>query len=255
MTLAVKAATDRGLRREHNQDYYGFWTPDDPAECDRQGVLLVVADGMGGARGGEVASRLAVEALLRAYREGKGGSVLPVLAEALQTANREVHRENLKDPNLAGMGTTCTAAVVCGSELFVAHVGDSRAYLVRKGSIRQLTRDHSLVAYLVEEKSLTPEEARVDPRRNLVTRSLGLSADVEVDAFAVESGIGPGDTLLLCSDGLHGSVDDHELARAASGRDLAQVCQELIALANGAGGTDNITVVLARLETEDAEDS
>jgi len=248
--LAVKAATDRGLKREHNQDSYACWIPDAPEVLERQGVLLVVADGMGGARAGDVASRLAVETVVDSYQRAQG-SVLTALSQAIEAANEKVYGENLRDPSLVGMGTTCTSAVIHGAALFLAHVGDSRAYLVGAGGIRQLTRDHSLVAYLVEEKSLTPEEARVDPRRNLVTRSLGLTSGVEVDAFEFELRLRTGDTLLLCSDGLHGVVDDSDLARAVHGRDLDVACRELIALANRAGGPDNITAVLARLEEED----
>jgi protein phosphatase len=192
---------------------------------------------------------LAVEKVVDSYQQAEG-SVLTALIQAIETANREVYRENLKDPNLVGMGTTCTAAVVLGSALYLAHVGDSRAYLVGNGGIRQLTRDHSLVAYLVEEKSLTPEEARMDPRRNLVTRSLGLTSSVEVDALEFELQLRPGETLLLCSDGLHGTVEDAALERAIHGQDLEVACRDLIALANRAGGPDNITVVLARLEEE-----
>lgn len=248
MRLAVEAITDIGLRRETNQDSYASWVAEDLGERDRRGVLLVVADGMGGARGGDVASRRAVETLVAAYRSAPGDDVLAALTQAVKEANRTVHGQSLSDPSLAGMGTTCTAAAVRGSDIFLAHVGDSRAYLVNSGSIRQLTRDHSLVAHLVEQQTLTPEEARVDPRRNLVTRSLGLIPDVEVDAVHIAAGLHPGDTLLLCSDGLHGSVTDEDLRRAVAGRDLGAACRDLVALANDAGGVDNITVVLARLE-------
>ncbi len=250
MSLVVKAKTDRGLRRESNQDSFACWIPEDPGERDRKGVLLVVADGMGGARGGDVASRGAVDTLVRVYREAADSNVGQALARAVQQANQSVHEQSLADPDLAGMGTTCTAAVVRNGDIFLAHVGDSRAYLVTSAGIRQLTRDHSLVAHLVEQQTLTPEEARIDPRRNLVTRSLGLGPEVEIDTVALTAGLGRGDTLLLCSDGLHGAITDQELQHAVAGRELEVACRDLVALANQAGGPDNITVILARLDEE-----
>jgi serine/threonine protein phosphatase PrpC len=174
-------------------------------------------------------------------------SPLEELRVAVEEANRAVNEQAAVDPALTGMGTTCTALVVRDQEAFVAHVGDSRAYLVRNGRIHQLTRDHSVVAQLVDQKQLSPELASVDPRRNVVTRSVGVKAQVEVDAERIGELIQPGDTFLLCSDGLHGQVNDEELARLASGPDLERACRDLIALANGRGGPDNITVLLTRM--------
>jgi protein phosphatase len=247
-TLAVRAATDLGLRRSENEDSHGCWIPDEPAAQERRGALMVVADGMGGSQAGEVASRLAVETVLGAYRDGHGEDALDDLRRAVVEANRAVYEQSTANPQHTGMGTTCTALVVRDREALVAHVGDSRAYLVRDGRIRQLTHDHSLVAQMVQRNEITPEQARTDPRRNVVTRSVGVSADVEVDAERVELPLEPGDTLLLCSDGLHGQVTDEELAHAASGPDLDVACRELIGLANQRGGPDNITVMLARVE-------
>jgi len=248
MTIAVKAATDLGLKRSQNEDSHGFWIPEDEARRARRGVLLVVADGMGGSRAGEVASRLAVETVLGVYRSAEDEDVPVVLRRAVEEANRVVHGESVARPDLHGMGTTCTAVVVRGHEAWLAHVGDSRAYLLRQGAIEQLTRDHSLVAQLVRENQLTREEARTDPRRNVVTRSVGVAPEVEVDVEAFPQALRPGDTLLLCSDGLHGLVNDEELAETGSGPDLERSCRELIALARERGGPDNITVLLARLE-------
>ena len=245
MTLVVQAASDQGLKRPHNEDTFACWSSDDPRDRDR-GALLVVADGMGGSRAGEVASKLAVESVLRTYREGRDG-VLADLLSSIENANRTVHEASLARPELRGMGTTLTAAVVREREIYVAHVGDSRAYVVSGGGIRQVTRDHSLVAQLVESRQITPEQARTDPRRNVVTRSVGVGGSVEIDAERVEPGLQDGDTVLLCTDGLHGLVTDEELARAASGADLRRACDDLIALAKQRGGHDNITVILARV--------
>jgi protein phosphatase len=248
MTVAVQAGTDIGLKREQNEDWYACWQPDDPA--DRlHGTLMVVADGMGGTRAGEVASHLAVDAVVSSYREANGDAPLESLGRAVETANRVVHQQSISDPELRGMGTTCTAVVVRDREAFIAHVGDSRVYVVREGSIRQLTRDHSLVAQLVESRHLTPEQARVDPRRNLVTRSVGVGASVTVDLEHPDP-LREGDTMILCTDGLHGLVEDDELANLASDRDLDAACGRMIALARERGAPDNITVILARLSAD-----
>ncbi len=168
MRVAVRAGTDLGLRRAQNEDHYAIWHP--PGSQDGEaGVLLVVADGMGGARAGEVASHLAVEALLQRWTREGGEDTTVRLQRSLEEANRAVHEHAAAHPELHGMGTTCTALYARDREAFVGHVGDSRAYLVRGGSIRQLTRDHSLVAQLVQIRQITPEQARTDPRRNVVT--------------------------------------------------------------------------------------
>lgn len=245
--VAVHAETDLGLKRQENEDSHAVWVPEDPAELERRGVLLLVADGMGGCRAGEVASRMTADTVLRGYRDGPGVDPLADLRQAVESANRAVHAESVAHPDLGGMGTTCTALVVRGGEAYLAHVGDSRAYLVRDGRLRQLTQDHSLVAQLLERRQITEEEARSDPRRNVITRSIGVAAEVEVDAQRLDAELREGDTLLLCSDGLHGQVTERDLVEAASARDLAAGCRQLIALANKRGGPDNITVVLARI--------
>jgi protein phosphatase len=246
MTVRVATASDVGLKRSQNEDRFAVWNPNG-AEADTRGALLVVADGMGGAMAGEVASQLAIDCVTRAYRESSG-DIVGDLKRAILSANRVIHDHSCEHPELRGMGTTCTALVARGHEAFFAHVGDSRAYLVRDGAIRQLTQDHSLVAQLVEHRQITPEQAKLDPRRNVVTRSVGVGADVEVDADAVGDALAAGDALVLCTDGLHGLVEDAEIARLATGADPEHACRELVALANLRGGTDNITVVIGRVE-------
>jgi protein phosphatase len=242
---ATAAATDVGRRRSDNEDRYAVWTSDD----DRAGspeALLVVCDGMGGSNAGEVASRLAVDTVLRVYEEKHGEDPLEALTAAVQAANQEVWQHSRTRADLQGMGTTCTAVAVRGTEALLVHVGDSRAYLIRDGRARQLTSDHSLVAQLVASGQLTKESARTDPRRNVVTRSVGATPSVEVEAIRLEDPLRPGDTLLLCSDGLHGQVSEDEIGRLASHESLDRVCRDLIALANQRGGPDNITVAVAR---------
>ena len=246
MDVQARAATDIGLKRSMNEDRYGLWLPEERVVRERRGVLLVIADGMGGARAGEVASQTAVEKVLESYREAQG-EPLEDLQVAMIAANHAVHNESLLHPELSGMGTTLTALVLRGSGAFLAHVGDSRAYLVRGGRARQLTMDHSLVAQLMRAGHLTPEEARVDPRRNVVTRSVGAAPVVQADVTALAEPLRAGDTLLLTTDGLHGLVSDEELGAAASDPDLDAVCGRLVALARQRGGPDNITVIAARL--------
>jgi protein phosphatase len=246
MDVQVRTATDRGLRRPRNEDHLACWLPEEPEARERRGVLLLVADGMGGAQAGDVASRLAVERALATYREA-GGEPLEDLREAFRAANRAVYEESLLQPGRRGMGTTLTALVLRGGEAFVAHVGDSRAYRLQGRTVRRLTEDHSLVAQLVKEGDLTPEQARLDPRRNVVTRSVGVGPEVEADVARVEGPLSAGETLLLTTDGLHGLMADEEIGQLASNPDLEEACRGLVRLARERGGPDNITVVAARL--------
>jgi serine/threonine protein phosphatase PrpC len=250
MKLEIKGATDLGRKRPVNEDSHAWWVPSAPEELSRRGILLVVADGMGGAQAGERASRIAVETVLRRYRDASAEDPLKDLQDAVEEANAAIHSESVTQDDKAGMGTTCTAVVVLDDDTLVAHVGDSRAYLIQDGEIRQLTHDHSLVQHLVERGQITAEEARVDPRRNVVTRSVGVSPVVEVDAERFTGLLRPGDTLVLCSDGLHGLVSDAELAELVGSSDLDEACRLLITLANGRGGHDNITILLARVVPE-----
>jgi protein phosphatase len=251
MPLRVLSATDLGLKRARNEDSHGVWSADDPAQRARRGTLVVVADGMGGSAAGEVASQLTVETVLEHYRKGSG-DVLDDLRAAVEAANREVNTKSRVAPELSGMGTTCTALVIREPDAWIAHVGDSRAYLLRAGTLHQLTQDHSLVAQLVQRNQMTEEQARVDPRRNVITRSVGVAETVEIDAFKLDRPLEPGDTLLLCSDGLYGQLTAEELAGAMAVADLGEASQRLITLANEHGGPDNITGVLVRLEPDAA---
>lgn len=249
LRAAVVAATDVGRRRDHNEDHHAAWIPDDPAELEHRGMLLVVADGMGGSQAGEVASKLAAETVVQRYVAGAGNSPLADLRAAVESANRQVFEQGMADPHLSGMGTTCTALALRGNQAWIAHVGDSRAYMMRGYELSLLTRDHTLVAHLIEQNELSLEDARTDPRRNVMLRSVGVGEDVEVDAEPIEGPLKPGDTLLLCSDGLHGLVSDEELGQAMQQEDMTSACQDLLALANERGGPDNITVVMARIES------
>jgi serine/threonine protein phosphatase PrpC len=199
--------------------------------------LFAVADGMGGHQGGEVASKLALELLRRA---ADGGSDL---AEVVREANRAVFSKASEDPGLTGMGTTLTAVVLQGDRLRLAHVGDSRMYRVRDGSMERITRDHTVVENLVEKGQLTPREAHIHPQRSILTRALGVEEDVQVDEAEVD--IEPGDRLLLCSDGLTGMVDEDDILAILTRNDDPQAASDaLVDAANEAGGQDNITAVV-----------
>lgn len=244
--MAVHGVTDIGLRRTQNEDHFAYWPPEAAAR-ERDGLLIAVADGMGGALAGEVASQLAVDAALGVWRSANGEPPTAVLRRAVEAANLAVHEESLARPDRHGMGTTLTLVVCRGDRAWVAHVGDSRAYLVRHGAIRQLTEDHSLVAQLVREQQMTPEQARVDHRRNVVTRSVGVGEHVDIDVLEVPEPLEHGDTLVVTTDGLHGLVEDDEIAGAVARGELGPACDALVDLARERGGYDNITVVMARL--------
>ena len=230
------ALTDVGRQRAGNED---SMLEDSP--------LFVVADGMGGAQAGEVASRLAVETLAR-LRPDDDEQAEEELVEAVREANRRIHARAQEDRELAGMGTTITAAWVHDGQIAIGHVGDSRAYRWRDGELAQLTDDHSLVAELERHGKLTAAEARVHPQRSMILRALGIEADVEVDTYAFTGE--PGDVFLLCSDGLSGVVHDQVIAEVlGSAESLDQAAADLIELANISGGPDNITAVLFRLGT------
>jgi serine/threonine protein phosphatase PrpC len=235
-----------GRKRRHNEDTYVVQPP-----------LFAVADGMGGAKAGEVASGLAAAAVQESSNDGESGEAR--VASLIEEANRRVFRRATEDREASGMGTTMTVALVEDERVAIGHVGDSRAFLIRGGRLEQLTDDHSLVAELVRSGKLTPEEAESHPQRSVITRALGTEADVDVDTFSVEAA--PGDLFLLCSDGLTTMVDDETILDAVERhrRNLKAAAKALVNAANRGGGEDNITVVFfevagaaaPREETED----
>ena len=233
--------TDTGRKRRHNEDAYVVEPP-----------LFAVADGMGGAQAGELASSLAAAALKDVQEPGGGGEER--VDELIQQANRRVYERQSQDAAASGMGTTMTVALVEDGRVAIGHVGDSRAYLIRGLSLEQLTEDHSLVAELVRSGKLSPEEAEGHPQRSVITRALGTDPDVDVDTFSVETR--PGDLFLICSDGLTSMVDDDMImTEVASNRDdLRSAAKALVRAANNGGGEDNITVVFFEIDgTGDTE--
>jgi protein phosphatase len=227
-------STDTGRKRRRNEDAFVCEPP-----------LFAVADGMGGAQAGEVASGLAAAALRESGANGGGEQRV---VQLIQEANRRVHDRAISDATASGMGTTITAALVePDGRVAFGHVGDSRAYLLRDGRLDQLTDDHSLVAELVRRGELSPQEAEVHPQRSVITRALGTDPDVDVDTFSIEAR--PGDVFLICSDGLSSYVDGTEIEQliARNRFDLESAAKALIQAANRGGGDDNITAVLFAL--------
>ncbi|MGD0273034.1 MAG: Stp1/IreP family PP2C-type Ser/Thr phosphatase [Gaiellaceae bacterium] len=233
--LGFSARTDTGRRRRRNEDALVCEPP-----------LFAVADGMGGAQAGEVASQLAAESV---REQGQDGLAVPEqVTELIRAANRRVYAYSSENAAARGMGTTMTVAMVAGDGVVIGHVGDSRAYLLRDDKLTQLTQDHSLVAELIRSGRLSPEEAETHPQRSVITRALGTDPEVEVDLFSLAAK--DHDLFLLCSDGLTSMVADEEIERLLvdSRDDLDAVARELIEAANQAGGEDNISVVLFELE-------
>lgn len=248
--LEIAATSDVGLRRSRNEDAFVVWAPEDPAALARHGVLLAVADGMGGANAGDVASALAIETVAAAFRAAPGDDPAAALRASLAAANARIVERSRADATTRGMGATCTALAVRGADVVFAHVGDSRAYLVRDGVATALTRDHTLVAELVAAGVISAGEAGTDPRRHMLTRCLGTQDAVEIDGGPCARGLRVGDALVVCSDGLHGVLDEARLAAIVAGHAPAEACARLVAGANDAGGPDNITVIVARVAAD-----
>jgi len=236
---AYAVASDTGRRRRRNEDNYVVAPP-----------LFAVADGMGGAQAGEVASQLAASALEDGDSNGLEGTQR--IDALIQEANRRIHDRASTDPTASGMGTTMTVALVDGMTVAIGHVGDSRAYLVRGEQMEQLTDDHSLVNELVKTGKLSAEEAQVHPQRSVITRAVGTDPDVDVDGFTLEAQ--DGDVFLICSDGLSDMVEDEEILELVHQNrdDLDKAVKALVNAANRGGGEDNITAVAFRISSEPA---
>lgn len=250
MKVKVGGITDTGMARKHNEDSFFV---------NEEGGLLVVADGVGGQSSGEVASKMAVELIndyitkFKAENRPYVGSVDESLSEetnrlasAVRLANQVIYESSKSNPSLKGMCTTVVTALIKGKSMSIAHVGDSRAYLLRSGTMMQLTDDHSVVSEQVKKGLMTESQARDSGMKNIITRALGLEATVEVDLEEVE--VMDGDRVLLCSDGLTTMVPDDTILDTAAGLpDPEEACRRLVVLANENGGKDNVTVVLGNI--------
>lgn len=236
--MKVYAITDIGRMRPINEDSYYL-----PREDER---FCAVADGMGGHNAGEVASALAVQVFSERMREAESVTA-EALHAAVASANEAVYQAALENEGMSGMGTTFSAMAEQGEAVYLAHVGDSRIYLVRRGAIMQLTTDHTLVEEMVQKGLITPREARVHPKRNIITRALGTEERVQIDI--VQMNARPGDAFFLCSDGMTNYVDEHEILRTTlSERDWPDKLRHLVSIALENGGADNITALFAVFE-------
>lgn len=238
--MRIVAKTDIGLVRTSNQDSYAA------GELPGSVAWAVVCDGMGGAAGGNYASSMAVklisERISSSYRQGmNGNSIKNMLTSAILAANISVYERGQADSDLTGMGTTVVVAIIADESVYIAHVGDSRAYILSDGKLNQLTKDHSFVQEMVDSGKLTPDEAKDDPRKNYITRALGVNADVRVD-FCQEY-LSGNEILILCTDGLTNYVKPEEIYELTDDGNFYEYADRLVNRANNNGGGDNVTVV------------
>jgi PPM family protein phosphatase len=245
--VELASLSDVGCQRENNEDRYSYWEPANDLEFPMKGRLAIVADGMGGYEGGQEASRIAVEAIEEAYANGGVGNPRSWLLEGFQAAHHRIQEYADKYPDLHGMGTTCTAMALLNHQLYYAHVGDSRLYMVRGSTISRLTHDHSYVSRLVENGVLRAEEAESHPQRHILTAALGAGVSITPDCPAQPVALEAGDVLLLCTDGLWGLLTESEIQSTVAGKTAAEICDILVDTAKRRGGPDNITMQVLRI--------
>jgi serine/threonine protein phosphatase PrpC len=245
--IELGSLTDIGCQRTNNEDQFSYWEPSSDAEFSRKGRLLLVADGMGGHEGGQEASRIAVEAVQAVYETGLESSPQTLLVAGIRAAHHLIQQHGKTNPSLRGMGTTCTAVALVGKQLYYAHVGDSRLYLLRGSGISQLTHDHSYVGRLIDSGMISPEEAESHPQRHILTAALGAGPDIAPDVPEQPVSLQTDDGLLLCTDGLWSLVSDRELQNTTSAHRASEACHELVQLAKSRGGADNITLQILKL--------
>jgi len=243
MNFDIALQTDIGKKRKNNQDNGAVF-----AELG----LFIVADGMGGHKGGEIASKIAVETLplvVKKAQEDKSWDQKKIMTTAIKKANSNIYEQSKVNENLRGMGTTTTAILIKDTKMTIGHVGDSRCYYLRKDSIWQLTRDHSLVQEKLRAGLISRDQIESDLMKNIITRSVGYEAKVDVDLYEMD--IKPGDTFLICSDGLSGQVNDSELLKITqkylfNKKNIQSAVKQMVDSANANGGDDNITVLLVQ---------
>lgn len=260
MKTSFAALTDVGLVRQNNEDTYVVFdvargqqyvpppaSSEGTVDTDGEGLLIAVADGMGGALAGEVASKMAIDSLCEAARQlddtVDDEQARDVILEAIGRANERIHAASLKNPEQRGMGTTLTAALIRHGRIQFFQVGDSKGFVARHGKLHQMTNDHSLIGTLVADKVITPEDAeQLEGGRNIILKALGAEPEVKIDYS--EATLEVGQAVLLCTDGLHGCVKDHEIEQAVGATsDVGKLCEDLVRQAKNRGGPDNITVV------------
>jgi serine/threonine protein phosphatase PrpC len=240
--------SDIGCQRENNEDQLAYWEPAADEDFARKGRLAIVADGMGGHEGGQEASRIAVDSIREVFAETPEADVQSLLLAGFQIAHERILSYAAAHPELHGMGTTATAIVLLDNQLYYAHVGDSRLYLVRDSTISRLTHDHSYVGRLVENGVISAEEAETHPQRHILTAALGAGTEISPETPQHPIALQHGDALVLCTDGLWSLLSDHEIQGIVTSNGPAEACRALIKLAKDRGGPDNITVQVLRLD-------
>lgn len=246
--LTIAQQTDIGRTRQSNEDSMLSFVPEDTQVLARKGALFVVSDGLGGHTSGEIASALAAQMIRDRYYQDADEDRAASLQRAIKQANTAIVERAAQNEAWSGMGTTVVAVVLCDDTVYAANVGDSRVYIVRGDTIRQITEDHSWVAQQIRAGQLTPEEARDHPQRNVIYRCLGENKDVEVDLFTEQ--VQNGDLLVLCTDGLSGLVNDDELRATVQQYQPEESVRRLVERANENGGPDNITAIVVRVALE-----
>lgn len=244
MNAETFSITDRGLVRSDNQDSLLVYRSDDALFLKRKGILAVVADGVGGEIGGKKASETAAEIIRQHYIEASSDAISS-LSQAFEIANSAIFTLSLSNEHYRGMATTCTALVLKDDGAYIAHVGDSRAYLFRNGELTQVTNDHTLVEDLVREGLITKEQARNHPQKNVILRALGSKSTVDVERHSIE--IMPDDIILLCSDGLYNMISHEEISSVLASFTVEEGGLKMMEMAKQMGGTDNISLIIIRM--------
>lgn len=245
--VEVASLTDVGCQRENNEDSYSYWESPDDDIFARLGRLAIVADGMGGCEGGQFASRIAVESVEQIYISSSDPDPQQRLLQGFREAHARIQQRARENPGLHGMGTTLTAFALLGKNLYYAHIGDSRLYLLRAGKLHVVTHDHSLVSRLVETGIIRAEDADNHPQKHVLTAAVGIAEENQPDSSDPPVPLEKSDVLLLCTDGLWGQVSDPELEQILASQSPAEACRSLVQLAKDRGGPDNITLQIARL--------
>lgn len=246
--VTIGSASHPGLRKSVNEDYFDYFPPSE-GNAHKKGILLALADGMGGRRGGALAAKTAVDILMEEYYKEDVHSIPEALERAFQKSNQAVMARGRSDPELEGMATTLTAVVIKDDRMYYAHVGDSRGYIIDQDDISHFTAEHSYVADLVKAGAITEEQALTHPQANLITRAIGLKAELKIDLCRDYQRLHTDQYILICCDGLYKVVPDGEILQTIHEHpDPNAACEHLVAKANAHGGPDNITILMAKIE-------
>lgn len=243
--MKVIIRTDLGNIRTNNEDAGLFFRIADAGITQEKGCILMVADGMGGHAAGEVASKMATEIISKEYYKNANGNIEKTLSKVFMLANKNILAAANADSSKKGMGTTCTALIVAGKQVYYAHVGDSRAYVIKNNNISRITTDHTYVQELIKAGTITAAEAEKHPQRNILTNAMGTKPEIRVDTGKCDFSFDENDRLMICSDGLYDYLEDAEIAGIVNNKPVQDAAEQLIGEAKRRGGHDNITVVLA----------